>query len=72
VLSPEFFYWALLGTVITIASTCRHVAGKIDAAEPADTDSWEAWLQPDGELSVPEAVSFHQFESDNTDKPMAG
>ena len=71
-LSPELFYWALLGTMITIASTCRHVARKMDAAEPADTDSWEAWLQPGGELSVLDAVSLYQFERDNKDKPNAG
>jgi hypothetical protein len=58
--------------MITIASTCRHVARKMDADEPADTDSWEAWLQPGSELSVLDAVSVHQFERDNTDKPMAG
>jgi hypothetical protein len=71
-LSPELFYWALLGTMITIASTCRHVARKMDADEPADTDSWEGWLQPGSDLSVLDAVSVHQFERDNTDKPMAG
>src|SRR5262249_15256557 len=71
-LSPEFFYWALLGTMITIASTCRHVAQTMNAAEPADTDSWEAWLQPAGGLSVLDAVDLYQFERDNTDKPTGG
>jgi Putative DNA-binding domain len=71
-LSPEDFYWALLGSMITIASTCGYVARKIDAAEPADTDSWEAWLQPDGESSVSEAVSLSRFERDNASEPNAG
>jgi hypothetical protein len=71
-LSPEHFYWALLGTMITIASTCRHIARNVDAAEPADTDSWEAWLQPGGESPVGAAVSLYRFERDNTDEPNAG
>jgi hypothetical protein len=71
-LSPEAFYWALLGTMITVASTCRHVACKMDAAEPLDIESWEAWLQPGSELSVLDAVNFLQFERDNTDEPNGG
>ncbi|HWG65711.1 MAG TPA: hypothetical protein VG253_28850 [Streptosporangiaceae bacterium] len=71
-LSPEHFYWALLGTMITIASTCGHVARNVDAAEPADTDSWEAWLQPGGESPVGAALSLYRFERDNTDEPNAG
>lgn len=71
-LGTELFYWALLGSIITIASTCRHVARKIDAAEPAETDSWEAWLESGGKLSVLDVVSFRRFDRDNTDKPSGG
>lgn len=71
-LATESFYWALLGSVITIAYTCRHVARKIGAAEPSIPDTWEGWLFPDGDLSVLEAVTFHQFERDNTNEPKAG
>ena len=58
--------------MITIASTCSYVAREVDAAEPADTDSWEAWLQPGGDLSVMEAVNPLQFVRDSTDKPSGG
>ena len=71
-LGAEAFYWALLGSMITIASTCSYVAREVDAAEPADTDSWEAWLQPGGDLSVMEAVNLLQFVRDSTDKPSGG
>jgi hypothetical protein len=71
-LAAESFYWALLSSVITIASTCRHVAEKAGADEPSIPGSWEAWLQPGTDLSVLDAVTFHQFERDNTDQPAAG
>ena len=50
----EHFYHVLLGAMITIASTCRHVARASGMAEPDDPLAWEAWLQPGNDLSVTE------------------
>jgi hypothetical protein len=72
-LSPEHFYWALLGSIVTIASGCRHIARKIDAAEPSEPDSFEGWLHPARHRpSVLEMVDLSQFERDNRDQPPGG
>ena len=54
----EHFYHAVLGAMITIASTCAHVARAADAAEPSDPLAWEGWLQPENDLAVTDVVSF--------------
>lgn len=71
-LNMEHFYHALLGAMITIESTCRHVARAIDVAEPSDLLAWEAWLQPGNDLSVTDVVSFGRLSRDNTDDPRTG
>lgn len=58
----EHFYHAVLGAMITIASTCTHVARASGAAEPSDPLAWEGWLQPENDLTVTEVVSFGGIE----------
>jgi len=53
----EHFYHALLGAMITVASTCRHVARAANVAEPGDPLAWEGWLQPGEGLFVKDVVS---------------
>jgi hypothetical protein len=65
-LKMEHFYHALLGAVITIASTCGHVARAAGVAEPSDPLSWQAWLQPDEGLNVTEVVDFGGLRRDGT------
>jgi hypothetical protein len=43
----EHFYHAMLGAMITIASTCAHVARATGVAEPSDPLAWEGWLHPE-------------------------
>jgi hypothetical protein len=71
-LNMEHFYHALLGAMITIASTCRHVAQAANVAEPSDPLAWEGWLQPGKDLSVADVVNFGGRRSDSTDDPRTG
>jgi len=71
-LTMEHFYHALLGAMITIASTCRHVARATDAAEPSDPLAWEAWLQPGNDLTATDVVSFSRRARDSTNDPRTG
>jgi hypothetical protein len=68
----ELFYQALLGAMITIASTTRNVARAAGVAEPSDPLAWEAWLQPGNDLSVTDVVSISGLDRDGTDDPPAG
>jgi Putative DNA-binding domain len=68
----EHFHHALLGSMITIAFTCKHVARAADAAEPSDPLAWEAWLQPGTDLSVTDVISFGGLHRDSTDDPQTG
>jgi hypothetical protein len=67
----EVFYWALLGSLVTIASTCRHVASALDAAEPSDLLPWEGWLQSSTNRAL-DVVDIGKFVRDNRDKPAGG
>jgi len=71
-LTMEHFYHALLGAMITIGSTCRHVARATDAAEPSDPLAWEAWLQPGNDLTATDVVSFSRRARDSTNDPRTG
>ena len=62
----EHFYHALLGAMITIASTCRNVARAASVAEPSDPLAWEGWLQPGNDLTVTDVVSFGGLSRDST------
>jgi hypothetical protein len=66
-LRMEHLYHALLGAMITIVSTCRHVARAANVAEPSDPLAWEAWLQPGNDLSVFDVVSFDGLSRAVTD-----
>lgn len=67
----EVFYWAMLSSLVTVAATCRHVAGAIDAAEPSDLQPWQAWLQS-GTSRALDVVELGRFARDNRDKPEGG
>ena len=68
----EHFYHALLGAMITVASTCRHVARVAEVAEPSDPLAWEGWLQPGKDLSVGDVVNFSGASRDITNDPRIG
>jgi hypothetical protein len=68
----ENFYHALLGAMITIASTSRNVARAACAAGPSDPLAWEGWLQPGNDLSVTDVVSISGLDRDSTDDPRTG
>jgi hypothetical protein len=68
----EHFYHALLGAMITIASTCTYVARAADVAEPSDPLAWEGWLQPENDRTVTDVVSFGGLFPDNGDDHRTG
>ena len=68
----EHFYHALLGAMITIVSTCAHVARAADVAEPSDPLAWEGWLQPENDLTVTDVVSFGGLRPDDSDDHRTG
>jgi hypothetical protein len=68
----EHLYHALLGSMITIAATCAHVAQAAGAAEPSDPLAWEGWLQPENDLAVTDVVSFGGLRPDNGDDHRTG
>jgi hypothetical protein len=57
-IAMEHFYHAMLGAMITIASTCAHVARAAGVAEPSNPLTWEGWLQPDNDLTITDVVGF--------------
>jgi hypothetical protein len=67
-IAMEHLYHAMLGVMITVASTCAHVARAAGAAEPSDPLAWEGWLQPDNDLAVTDVVSFGGLRPDNGDE----
>jgi hypothetical protein len=66
-LRMEHFYHALLGAMITIVSTCRHLARAANVAESSNPLAWEAWLQPGNDLHVTDVVSFDGLSRAVTD-----
>lgn len=68
----EHFYHALLGAMITITSTCAHVARATDVAEPSDPLAFEGWLQPENDLAVTDVVSFGGLQPDKSDEHRSG
>jgi hypothetical protein len=60
----EHFYHALLGAMITIASTCAYVARAASVAEPSDPLAWEGWLQPGKQRSVIDVINFGGLGTD--------
>jgi hypothetical protein len=67
-IAMEHFYHAVLGAMITVASTCAHVARAAGVAEPSNPLPWEGWLQPDNDLAVTDVVSFGGLRPDNGDE----
>jgi hypothetical protein len=64
----EHLYHAMLGAMITVASTCAHVARAAGVAEPSNPLAWEGWLQPDNDLAVTDVVSFGGLRPDGADE----
>ncbi len=71
-LRPEDFYAALLGALITIASTCRHVAHAIGAAEPSHPHFWEGWLDSSPPVAMTRAVDLARFNRDKASVLLEG
>jgi hypothetical protein len=67
----DVFYWAMLSSLVTVAATCRHVAGAIDAAEPSDLEPWQAWLRS-GTSRALDVIDLGRLARDNRDKPEGG
>jgi hypothetical protein len=69
----EHLYHAMLGAMITIASTCARVARAAGVAEPSDPLAWEGWLQPENDLTVTDVVSFGVgLRPDGSDESRSG
>jgi len=68
----EHLYHAMLGAMITVASTCANVARAGDVAEPSDPLAWEGWLQPDNDLKVTDVVSFGGLRPENGSEHRTG
>jgi hypothetical protein len=71
-IAMEHFYHAMLGAMITIASTCAHVARAAGVAEPSDPLAWEGWLQPENDLTVTDVVSFGSLQPEGGDDHRTG
>lgn len=63
----DTFYQVLLGSLVTVASTYRHVADALGAAEPSDIKPFQAWLTSASRQAF-EVVEM-PFVRDNRDKP---
>ena len=71
-IAMEHFYHAMLGAMITIASTCAHVAWAADVGEPSDPLAWEGWLQPENDLTVTDVVGFGGLRPEGGDDHRTG
>lgn len=67
-IAMEHLYQAMLAAMITVASTCAHVARATGVAEPSEPLAWEGWLQPDNDLAVTDVVSFGGLRPESGDK----
>ena len=64
----ETIYLLLLSSLVTVASTIRHVANALEAAEPTDVKPFEARLTPSSG-NVFDVVDIGPFARDNNDEP---
>jgi hypothetical protein len=71
-IAMEHLYQAMLGAMITVASTCAHVARAAAVAEPSDPLAWEGWLQPENDLKVTDVVSFGGLRPEGGDDHHTG
>lgn len=67
-LDLDTFHDALLSCIITVASTCAHVAKSLGAAAPVEPRTWEAWLTStnDNVLSVVDISRFFRDSKNDT------
>lgn len=63
-LDLDTFHDALLSCMVTVASTCAHVAKSLGAAAPAEPRTWEAWLTSTND-NVLDVVDISRFIRDN-------
>jgi hypothetical protein len=68
----EHLYQAMLGAMITVASTCAHVSRAAAVAEPSDPLAREGWLQPENDLKVTDVVSFGGLRPEGGDDHHTG
>lgn len=72
VLASEHLYQAVLGSVITISSACRNVARALNAAEPADADSWNGSVNVANDLSAFDFFGLSGFGRDSAGQRTPG
>jgi hypothetical protein len=63
-LDLDTFHDALLSCMVTVASTCAHVATSLGAATPSEPRTWEAWLTSTNG-NVLDVVDISRFIRDN-------
>jgi Putative DNA-binding domain len=63
-LDVDTFHDALLACMVTVASTCAHVARSLNAAAPVEPRTWEAWLTSTND-NVLDVVDMGRFIRDN-------
>jgi len=63
-LGMDTFHDALLACMVTVASTCAHVAKSMDADRPVEPRIWEAWLTSTND-NVLDVVDMGRFIRDN-------
>jgi Schlafen, AlbA_2 len=63
-LDLDTFHDALLACMVTVASTCAHVAKSLGAAAPVEPRTWEAWLTSTND-NVLDVVDMGRFIRDN-------
>jgi Putative DNA-binding domain len=66
-LGLDTFHDALLSCMVTAASTCAHIAKSLNAAEPTEPRTWEAWLTSTDD-KVLNVVDITQYIRDNKDE----
>jgi hypothetical protein len=64
----ETVTWMLLSSLVTVATTVRHVAAALNASEPSDIKPFEARLAPSSG-KVLDIVDIGPFARDNRDEP---
>jgi hypothetical protein len=68
-LDLDTFHDALLACMVTVASTCAHVAKSLGTAAPVEPRTWEAWLTSTNE-NVLDVVDMGRFIRDNRGAPV--
>jgi hypothetical protein len=66
-LSLDSLYDALAASMVTVASTCAHVAKALEADQPTEPRVWESWLSS-SDTNVLHVIDLGGFIRDNKDE----